>query len=88
MDEEIKDGARREVFEETGIKLKSSDMKFLTKGFTKYLFSGKKFIIYGVAMDDKPSVKLDSELTDFAWVPPDQISKYKTTNEVKASIGT
>lgn len=84
--EDSKVGACREVFEEVGLKILPSELKFLTEGFVKYLFGGKKFIIYKVVLDNKPIIKLDPELNGYVWVDKDKVNNYQIGKEVIDSL--
>lgn len=84
--EDSKVGACREVFEEVGLVLSPKDIKFLVKGFTRFIFSGKKYVIYETTLVAKPDVKLDSELNGFAWVNNEEIKSYRLTNEAMVAL--
>lgn len=85
--EDSKAGACREVFEEVGLSLTLGDIKFKVKGFTKYIFTGKKFVVYEATLAEKPMIKLDPELNGFQWVSMAEIKNYRLTNEVAVALG-
>lgn len=81
-DEDSKTGACREVFEEIGLKLLPSDLEYVTEGFVKYLFGGKKFIIYKVVINHSPVIKLDPELNGYVWVDKNKVGSYYISKDV------
>ena len=84
--EESKVGACREVFEEIGLMLLPVQLKLLTSGFVKYLFGGKKFVVYKITLKSKPKIKLDPELNGYAWVSESEIKNYRLTAVVKVAL--
>lgn len=85
--EDSKAGACREVFEEIGLTIAPNDIKFLVKGITKYVFAGKKFVVYEATHTKKPEIKLDAELNGFRWVDSAEIENYRLTNEAAVALG-
>lgn len=85
--EDTRAGACREVFEEVGLTLKPVEVKFLAKGFVRYVFGGKKFIVYGVTLSTKPKIVIDSELNDYVWVAQPEIKNYQLTSVAKVALG-
>lgn len=80
------DGACREVFEEIGLTLDPKDVHLLTRGFIKYLFGGKKFIIFRSVLETKPQITICSELTGYFWANPKEFKNIKVTNEVSKAL--
>jgi len=84
--EDSKVGACREVFEEIGLKIAPDDIKFIKSGFTRYIFSGKKFVVFESTLKKKPEIKLDSELNGFVWVGSAIVKNYPVTDEVEVAL--
>lgn len=69
------EGAARELFEETGIKLESSQLTFLTTAKAAYGMS-TNLIFYQVTLSEKPEVTIQKfEILDYRWI---ELSKVKT----------
>ena len=83
--EDPKVGACRELFEEISLKVKPDDLEKVTSGLTRYIIGGKRFIIYKLTLDTKPTIIIDSELTGFMWVDSREMENFKITNEVKVA---
>lgn len=75
--ESFKDGARREVFEETGIKI--SKLKTIIKE--------KLFRLY-VARPKIIKVRLSDEHIDYAWVRGTDVRRLKISDATKRNINT
>jgi 8-oxo-dGTP pyrophosphatase MutT (NUDIX family) len=74
LKEEPKAGALREVYEETGIELKKSELKSLG---SLNMFKSSKIYCYLAELKPKPPVKKQFvELIDIRWVNIDNVSKY------------
>lgn len=86
LGEESKSGACREVLEEIGLELTPSDLKLLTSGYSKYLFGGKKFVVYETTLKDQPNIAHGTELTDVAWVRASEMKNYDLTNAVQVVL--
>ena len=87
--EELKESARREIEEETGIK----DIKFINgfKETIEYFFKrkGKAFFktaIYFLAETEKREVKLSSEHIDFRWLPQKEALEQLTFKNSKGIL--
>ena len=57
--------ATREAFEESGVKIKPKDVKFLTAVQVK----DRYLAFYRVKLDKKPKVTIDFESADYGWFP-------------------
>jgi len=75
--EKFKKAAKREVFEETGIKLPK--MKILLKQ--------PKFVMFVVNMRPK-TIRLSDEHTDYTWVNSSELLRLKVTNATRLNIRT
>lgn len=84
--EDIKAGACREVFEETRISLTPESLKFLKRGFVKYTFGGKKFVVYEAMFGTKPKITIDSELNGYVWVDIADTGNYPLTTVAKVAL--
>lgn len=84
--EDAKVGACREVFEETHITLNPESLKFLTRGIVKYVFGGKKFVVYEASLSAKPKIAIDSELNGYVWADITETGKYSLTTVVKEAL--
>jgi len=64
-------GMRRELFEETGIRVKRGQLRFFTKCYM--IFPGEKLIayIFSLKLDSRPKIVIDpNEHKDFKWATP------------------
>lgn len=75
--ENFKQGAVREVFEETGIKLNKLKVVLKQKDFC--LFVAKCKIL---------KIKLSNEHTDYRWILPKDINRIKLSKPTKLNIKT
>lgn len=86
LHEASKAGACREVFEEIGLALNPVDLSHLTDGFTKYLFGGKRFVIYKTRLKNKPNINHGPELTGFVWLNGSELKNYELTNAARVAL--
>lgn len=75
--EKFKDAAKREVFEETGIKLKKM----------KVVLKQPKFVMF-VAITNMSQIKLSDEHADYRWVTDKGFKRLKITQSTKLNVKT
>ncbi len=86
--EKVKDAAKREVKEETGLDVK------IGKPITVFNFGWEKEneirdateIVFLGKIEGKDKVKISSEHQDFAWITKDEIKGYNMSAETKSAI--
>lgn len=84
----VKEIARKEIFEETGIKLHGSDIRV---GKSYRLDNPKEKRAYNVfpcltKLSKKPQIKLDKEHTDMAWIGRPQLGNYYILDDLPHAI--
>ena len=73
--EKYRSGAKREVMEETGIRISKLKAIVATKGFKLY-----------AAMPRNNKVDLSDEHTDYTWVTKQQVKQLKLSNSTKINL--
>ena len=75
LGEKSKIGAKREVMEETGIRISKLKTIVVTKNFKLY-----------AAMPRNSKVNLSDEHTDYTWVTKQQVKQLKLSNSTKINL--
>lgn len=85
FDETLKQAAAREVFEETGVSICDSDLKFIN--YNDDIDEGKQNVTFrfGIVLEDyiykTPEISErggeNNEVSEIKWIPIEEISKYK-----------
>jgi len=76
--EELLTAVRREVFEETGIKLHKTKTKYLHTVYVRYPEYDYDYITFHTLLSNIPTITLKSdECTDHIWLTPDEIPSYQ-----------
>lgn len=79
--ESLEDGAKRELYEETGIDCYTKD--FL--GLNLYFGGGYSKIILILNLP-APDINLNWEHTDYAWIDSNDVTKYNLVPRLKSTI--
>lgn len=79
--ERSKDGAIRELFEETNLRVKSSKVR---KVVTRNHRNGSKTKIYTVNLNDIPDIKISQEHSGYAWYTVQDV--IKNTHKFKCYV--
>ncbi len=87
-EEDLLETAKRELFEETGIKEEEIKVQSGFKEWNKYFFKKDektvfKIVFYFLAETKKKRVKLSSEHTDFKWLNYEEAMKQLTFSDTK-----
>lgn len=73
--EKFRPGAKREVMEETGIRISKLKTIVITRNFKLF-----------AAMPKNNKIKLSDEHTDYTWVTKQQVKQLKLTNSTKINL--
>ncbi len=80
-------GAKRELFEEVGIKCEESDLAFLKEHLSTKGFKKDHQFFYHLRLRSEPSVELDMrEVIRYKWVSIDEIFSHETPEGVRAIV--
>ncbi|HPT08442.1 MAG TPA: NUDIX hydrolase [bacterium] len=86
--EDLSEGIKREVFEETGLKIKNPGLFYYSSNID--IKKNKQFItiIFIVELNNKNKfIKINTnEHSQFEWIIPKDIIKYQTVNYLKSCI--
>jgi 8-oxo-dGTP pyrophosphatase MutT (NUDIX family) len=88
-DEDPKQGAIRELLEETGIKVKVSDLNEVGQGVYDEGITKYRYYLYYVRLPKMPETKRQQfEITDVGWLEPDEISPNNSSKELISLLET
>jgi 8-oxo-dGTP pyrophosphatase MutT (NUDIX family) len=80
-------GAQREVREETGLTLKSSQLEELLRGRTKRHGLGFNYICYLTYLPNQPSLKKQHlEITDIVWLKLKDLQPADLTEDARVAL--
>jgi len=81
-------GAKRELYEETGISCNESDLVFLKMFLSTNGFKKDHQFFYLLRLDSLPKVELDMrEVIDHQWVSVDDLFQRQTPEGVRSIVG-
>lgn len=83
--EEFKDTLAREINEEVGLKIDKSKAKLIIKDEHAGDFGKKKFVIFHIKQENKPSIVLNHlEIVDYKWVDKKDLAQVrKSSHELR-----
>lgn len=86
--ESTEDTLKRELQEEAGLNIDVSMVKILLKGVHNREFGKKKYVIYHVPLNKKPSIIINHlEITDAEWINKKELKNIKPkSHELKEVI--
>lgn len=81
------DAAVRELFEETGIRIDSQNLKEIAGGIWKTDLLGFNYTIFFGQLDNRPAIKLlRPELSASVWIDPAKLGSDNAAAEVLAAV--
>lgn len=85
--EDAKHGAIREVFEETGLKIKLSDLEARGTIYAKSASVSVTLHCFSLALKQSPHITLHRhEISDCMWIRPREVAKIKMSSTVRRII--
>ena len=85
--EDIATAIKREIFEETGIKINEKNLKYFGKVFVRYPEYDFVYHIFHIKFPREPKVTINSnEHIDFKWVTPEEALKLPLIRDLEKCI--